>query len=114
MTDESTTILVVDDEPHLLDYLCEALQAAGHDVLPATSAGEALNLFFGHGPRIQLVISDVWLPETDGIELVGMLTRLKPSLRFIYVSASPPSEVRKGPWPYLQKPFRPASLLSLV
>jgi DNA-binding response OmpR family regulator len=66
-------ILVVDDEPDLLELIDTNLTAAGFNVLTATSGGEALRQARAHQP--QLILLDVMLPELDGLEVCKLLRR---------------------------------------
>jgi CheY-like chemotaxis protein len=65
------TILVVDDEEHLRDFLCLILEELGHRVLVATNGRQALALVRAHHP--DLVISDVKMPGMSGLELCRTL-----------------------------------------
>ena len=73
-------ILVVDDEPDLLELVDTNLTAAGFSVLMAASGKEALRLARAQQP--QLILLDVMLPEVDGLEVCKML-RLDPATRSI-------------------------------
>jgi response regulator RpfG family c-di-GMP phosphodiesterase len=70
-------ILIVDDEPSNLRTL-ERLFRQAHDVLTATSGGEALALLEQHD--VALLIADQRMPEMSGIELVGRTVRLRPHM----------------------------------
>jgi CheY-like chemotaxis protein len=63
----SATILVVDDEEPLRDFLCIILEELGHHVLVATNGRQALELVRAYHP--DLVISDVMMPGMSGVEL---------------------------------------------
>jgi len=67
-------VLVVDDEPDVLDLLQRVLRDARAEVLAAASADAALRLFREQRPEV--VVSDIGMPETDGYELVRRLRAL--------------------------------------
>ncbi|MEI8033385.1 MAG: response regulator [Chlorobiaceae bacterium] len=66
---EGKTILLVDDEPCLLKLLKEVLEKNGYTVLPADTPMKALQLAELHRERIDLLLTDVVMPEMDGCEL---------------------------------------------
>ena len=75
MFDAMAKILLIDDEPALLDVYSAMLAKAGHQVLLASSAREGLAAFSRHCPEV--VITDVILPDESGLNLVLELTRPK-------------------------------------
>jgi CheY-like chemotaxis protein len=115
----TTHILVVDDEQFVLTLTSRILRNAGYGVLEASSAQEALRLFRRQDPPIDLVITDVRMPETDGRALGQLLTERYPCLPVAYMSAHSINDVfhrgSPGPnLPFLSKPFSPEALLALV
>jgi PAS domain S-box-containing protein len=80
------TILVVEDDPSLRKLSRMILEKFGYTVLDAKSGSEALKIVRECNCAIQLVLTDVVMPEMNGAELVKQLTRLKPDLKFIYMS----------------------------
>ena len=82
----SETILVVEDEPSILTMATLMLQRMGYKVLAAPTPGEAISLARAHGAAIDLVLTDVIMPEMNGRDLVGNLTSLCPGLRCLYMS----------------------------
>jgi CheY-like chemotaxis protein len=112
-------ILVVDDEHFVLTLTSRILRNAGYGVLEASSAREALRLFRPQNPPIDLVITDVRMPETDGHVLGRLLAERYPGLPVAYMSAHSINDVfhRGSPspnLPFLRKPFSPETLLALV
>lgn len=69
MTDEKRTILIADDEIHLREALASFLEIRGFNVKQASNGSEALKVIQNEGP-IDIVISDVRMPNGDGIELL--------------------------------------------
>ncbi|MFC1705672.1 response regulator [Planctomycetota bacterium] len=92
-TDQSvpgaSTILVVDDQVLVREPVAEALQDAGYTVLEASSAPEAIKIAEQNPERIDLLISDVFLPTFSGPELVERLIPTQPRLKVIFVSGYP-------------------------
>jgi CheY-like chemotaxis protein len=80
------TILVVEDERSLRDLICEDLEELGYTVHAAASPAEALGLAATHGHRLDLVLTDVILPQMNGRELVARLSSDHPTIAAVYVS----------------------------
>ena len=79
---EATTILVTDDDPRMLMLMTEVLREAGYEVLQATNGKECLEAVKAHHPDI--VLLDVMLPDTTGIELCRQI-KADESLEGIFV-----------------------------
>ena len=80
------TVLVVDDDVHVLDLTCELLSSIGYRTLAAHDGVEGLNIFRRHANDIELLISDVVMPRMGGAELVSKARELKPSLSVVFMS----------------------------
>jgi CheY-like chemotaxis protein len=79
-------IVVVDDEEEVRGVMVRLLESAGHTVLAATNGEHALQVMQDHHGPVDLVISDINMPEMDGLELVGFLRSAYPNLRALLVS----------------------------
>src|ERR1044072_5903977 len=77
-------VLVVDDEAPIRRMLREVLQQEGHEVLDADRASAALALVEERTP--DLIVTDLMMPEKDGLELLLELRRVHPGLRAIAIS----------------------------
>jgi two-component system, cell cycle sensor histidine kinase and response regulator CckA len=114
------TILLVDDEPDLLDLLREVLEMSGNTVLSAASGMEALQVWEKNSAQITLLVADLTLPSgTTGVELAKKLQALKPELKVIYTSGHDRATVtEKYSLPpeamFLKKPFNPDTLTRAV
>ena len=86
MSPGDSTILVVEDEPAVRDLLCLALEAPGRRLLAAGTRAEALEL--AGGRYVDLLLTDVLLPDGTGVELAGILRETQPSVRVIYISGA--------------------------
>ena len=102
-----TTILVVDDEDDLLFLTSDRLRAEGYNVLTAELGPVGLALFRENRAKIQLVVTDQYMPGMKGTEMVREMWSLRPDLRVIYMTGDPDS-LGGAPDPrrsVLQKPF---------
>lgn len=82
----SGNILIVDDEPNVLDMLRQLLELMGYSVTPVSSAKQALNLAQQHPEKFNLLITDLTMPEMNGIQLIRDLRKSLPSLPVILCS----------------------------
>ena len=104
------TILLVDDEPSILNMVKNLLVRQGYQVLAATRPQEAIGLFMSHPDSIDLVMTDVVMPEMNGRELVHELSRRQPALKSLFMSGHADDVLaRQGMLeagaPFIQKPF---------
>ncbi len=113
------TILVVEDEPAILKVVSRLLTRYGHTVLGVNSPTEALKLFDQRKPPIDLLITDVVMPEMNGKELVAALAKHLPSIKCLYMSGYTADIIaRQGILEesvnFIQKPFATKTLLNEV
>jgi DNA-binding response OmpR family regulator len=108
------TILMVEDDPDLANLMRDILGGLGYMVLDARSAGEAAELSRGLADPIDLLLTDVSLPGSNGRELADSLRKSRPGLPVLYISGLPTSaDASDAPEPgtgFLAKPFSPAEL----
>jgi len=78
-------LLIVEDDRSLRDLLAEVLREAGHEVQVAANGVEASRLFARHGA--DLVITDIFMPGMDGIEIIMELRQQVPSPKIIAISS---------------------------
>ncbi len=105
-------VLVVDDEPIVVECVSFFLKSAGYEPLCASGARQALDILVADGP-VALVLSDVRMPGMSGPELVSEIRRLAPNTPAILMSGYPGSDCCPEV-PFLQKPFKAAELLAKV
>ena len=103
------SILLVDDEPDILEFLEQYLQDKGMDVLRTTSAREALGQL--EKREFDLVISDIRMPEMSGVDLLKHGKKLAPETVFILITAHASADTaidaqQHGAFGYLIKPFK--------
>ena len=108
---ENATILVVDDDAEVREVVAEYLIDSGHRVLQAAGGVEALRVL-GRAPDVDLVITDVRMPDISGIDLAERITREIPSPRVILISGYyVPQQVNRR---VLRKPFRMQELEAAI
>lgn len=113
------TILVVEDEPGVLEVATEALRQQGYKVLSAASPAEALQIAQNLSEPIHLLVTDVVMPIMSGRELAEYLIRLHPQLRVLYVSGYTENTiihhgVLDAGIHFLPKPYTPSQLVQKV
>ncbi len=112
-------IVIIEDDPLMRHWVVSALQVEGHEVSSAANGIEALTLWRGKAP--DLVITDLFMPECDGMEVIAALRRSHPETPIIAISghsAKPGLFLkvaeRLGAQTTLQKPFSAGELFSTV
>jgi CheY-like chemotaxis protein len=115
----SETILLVEDEAAVRSLAKRILTQTGYRVLEASDGAIALRLAAGHVGEIDLVLTDVAMPNLGGRGMVEELKELSPGMRVLFMSGYPKEEIfpEKGiasHTPYLQKPFTSDTLSSEV
>ncbi len=113
-------ILIIDDEPYILLMLKEMLEKAGYEVDLASNGREGMALF--EKDPADLVITDIIMPDKEGLEVILELKKRRPELKIIAMSGggriSPESylECAKhfGAERIFQKPFKQKDLISAV
>lgn len=113
------TILLVEDEDPVRAVNARALTARGYTVLEAESGVVALEIIQERGAPVDLVVSDVVMPEMDGPTLLGELRKLYPDLKVIFVSGYAEEAFRKNlpegeEFNFLPKPFSLRQLVETV
>ena len=111
------TILVVDDEPHIVRFTAMNLEVEGFNVVTAGNGMEALQALDA-GDAIDLVVLDVMMPELDGFETLRRI-RAESSVPVIFVTvrgdeADRVAGLDLGADDYLTKPFSPRELVSRI
>lgn len=86
------TILLVDDDKDLREFLYQHLLHCGHSVLQASSGTEAVERF-RRNPEIDLLLTDIVMPGLSGDQLAAQLIQKKPALPVLFISGNSPSHV---------------------
>ena len=114
MSDAPTTILVIEDEVFIRESLCDYLEDRGFRVLGAENGRVGLEIFERESP--DLVLTDLRMPEVDGLEVLRCAVALSPSTPLIVVSgtgniADSVQALRLGAWDYVLKPINDLSII---
>ncbi len=112
-------ILLVEDEPDILNVAREMLECFGYSVLAARTPGEAIHLAEKHTDKIDLLITDVIMPEMNGRELAKRLLSIHPDMTCMFMSGYTDDVIaHRGVLEegvhFIQKPFSPQGLSSKV
>ncbi|HEU5169845.1 MAG TPA: PAS domain-containing protein [Gemmatimonadales bacterium] len=111
----SECVLVVEDEAAVRALACRTLAALGYAVLEAADGREALEVARRYEGAIDLVVTDVVMPELGGLELVEALGAERPEAAFLAMSGylepgNAGGAIAEAGFPFLAKPFSPESL----
>jgi two-component system sensor kinase len=112
-------ILVVDDEPHVLDVAARNLRANGYRVLEARGGFEALDLLRKYSSEVRLVLTDLMMPGMDGAAVVRDARQVVPGLPAVVMSGLPLKPSLGPPegsqvQGHLQKPFKCDEMLRIL
>ena len=111
----SNHILIVDDDPAILRTLSAGLRSRGYSVETAANGEEALRLADRRTVPIDLVISDLVMPEMNGVQLFVRLGQWFPEARFLFISGyveNPDAHLADGTrTAFLPKPFTLSQLV---
>lgn len=80
------TILLIDDDRAVLDIGKRLLESLGYQVIATASAAELLQLVRAHEGKIDLLLTDVVMPEMSGPELAAEITRFRPEIKCLFMS----------------------------
>ncbi len=109
------TVLLVDDEPDLLDAAREMLERLGYRVLATTYASEAVRLFEESADEIDLLMSDVVMPGgMDGYELAERLREHRPDIKVLMTTGYDSKRSRRTSDPVLAKPYSAEEMAETV
>jgi DNA-binding NtrC family response regulator len=110
-------ILVIDDDPDYREILRELVEAKGHTVLEAGGADEGMRVYLSE--RVDCVISDLMMPEKNGLELLKEMKMVRPDTLFIMITGYPTIEtavraMKQGAYDYLMKPVEMDQLAGVL
>ena len=111
------TILIIDDDETLREMLREVLTRSGHHVLSAENGELGIKLIQIHS--VDLVITDIYMPHTDGLEVTIKLRETHPEIKIIVITGNAPefyvdSAMMLGAHDSLKKPFQLLELESKI
>ena len=111
LSPNDTIILVVDDDDEVRELVSEYLRDFGYLILEAPSAAAALAIVDTHS-EVDLVITDIRMPEMTGLELAARFAERGRPRKIIFMSGYfSPQPIT---WPFLRKPFRLSELENVV
>ena len=115
----SEHILVVDDEPFLVDIAREMLTQVGYRVTACTDSGEALNRFKGGPHTFDMVITDMTMPKMTGMDLAAEILKIRPDIPIILCtgyseSITPEAAGRMGIQDFFFKPYDYQDLIQTI
>lgn len=110
------TVLLVDDEPSIVETFRYFLECGGYTVLGATSGDSALKVCRCFPETIDILVADMKLAPQDGAQLAAVIRALYPCLTVVLMSGWPADtfsdhSIADG---FLEKPFRPSELLEVL
>jgi nitrogen-specific signal transduction histidine kinase len=113
------TVLVVEDEDAVRRIVKIALESTGYRVIEARNGPDALDLARAHAGGIQMLVTDVVMPEMSGREVAARIAEAHPGVRILYMSGYTDDAVMRhgiveSGVAFLQKPFSPLSLARKV
>jgi DNA-binding NtrC family response regulator len=112
------TILLVEDDPDLLDFTAELLQRQGYQLFKAIDAENALKILNTSTISLDLLFSDIRLPgEVDGVELAQRAVAARPELKILLASGYDSGFLKqtvKNSFPFLEKPYYPNKLKQTI
>ncbi len=113
------TVLLVEDEEAVRSFAARALAGRGYQVLEASTGAEALEVMDEHTGAVDLVVSDVVMPEMDGPTLLKELRKTNPDLKIIFISGYAEDAFKKNldaneHFAFLPKPFSLKQLAEAV
>ena len=102
-------VLLVDDDPAILDILTQYMKIIGLEAVSAQSGEAALKIF--NKDEFDIVVSDIKMANMDGLALLGEIKKIDPGVLFIIITGYPSIEsvleaMKKGATDYLVKPFQ--------
>ena len=111
------TVLVVEDDPNILNLIDRLLTQNGHTVLAAEDPDHARFVLAEHGGKADLLLIDIVLPGSNGLDFARAAKAENPSLKILFITGlvhRSPAVLRSGLGPVLHKPFTPAELLKTI
>jgi CheY-like chemotaxis protein len=113
------TILIVEDEPMILQLVSSALEKRGYRILTANDGIEALEVATSARTKVDLLVTDVVMPRLGGRDLVNRLLQHHPQVKVLYMSGyAENSLAHRGELPrglnFIQKPYQPDELAARI
>ncbi|MBV9104606.1 MAG: PAS domain S-box protein [Verrucomicrobia bacterium] len=112
-------ILIVDDEEAVRSVTKRILESHGYRTVIATQGAQAVACYLERGYEISVVLTDLHMPDMDGVEAISVLRQINPSVKIIVVTGAgsalgAPTAEEMGVQAYIKKPFDVAHLLGTL
>lgn len=119
LSESHETVLLVEDEELVRNTIARILRRQGYQVLTAEHGGEGIRVAAEHAGPIEVIITDVMMPEISGLEFVDRITISRPDARILFMSGYSDRdvihyEVGSRPHAFIQKPFAVEDLTKKV
>jgi len=120
VTTGSETVLLAEDQSSIRNVLREFLESKGYQELEAQDGGEALELAERHAGSIDVLVTDVMMPQIRGLELAKRVTELRPDICVIFMSGYSEDALLENRllsernMTLIQKPFDPEELAQKI
>ena len=116
---QGETILLVEDDPSLLELVRGMLDTLGYNVITAGDGFEAMEVEAEHDGDIDLLLSDVVMPNMGGFEAAEIIREVRPEIKIVFMSGYPnragiSNENVPDNCEFLQKPVKPAHLAQTI
>ena len=113
------TVLVVDDEEDIRNFVCESLEHVGLQVLTAFDGQNAIDVYKQKGESINLILMDMTMPNLNGEETFRELLKLEPDVKVILSSGYSKEKAMEkfnslSLCGFLQKPYKPNELIKKI
>jgi DNA-binding NtrC family response regulator len=109
----SKLALIVDDEPGVRQFVRAMLHCDGFETLEARGGTEGFRIVQALRGRLDLIVSDIQMPDGDGISLAYSVAAVYPRVRCLLISGHRRPELKPN-MEFLQKPFLPAQFLQVI
>jgi len=116
----SATVLLAEDQDSIRDVLCEFLESKGYKILPAQNGSQALDIAEHYPGSIDVLVTDVIMPQVRGLELAKRVTELHPDICVIFMSGYSEDALLENRFLsqkntiLIQKPFDPEDLAQKI
>lgn len=107
-------ILLADDDVSTRQFLTGALEKAGHDIIACADGADAWQSFQAAPQTYDLLLTDIVMPELDGIELAERARGLRPDLKIVFITGFAAMTAEAGADKVISKPFHLGDLIREV
>lgn len=109
------TVLLAEDSEAIRSLVLAVLRGEGHTILVAEDGDQAIELLESHIGKIDILLSDIFMPGMNGLELAKRIRGIRPDIHVILMSAHSPELLSLDlNWHFMQKPFPPKALVEKI